>query len=119
MNLAPDINRVVAWLGSALHAAPITNAWLYGSFAHGLPTAKDVDVLVCYRSGWSAGAATWRRKVEALFAHEFTLPLHAIFLSADEFKSESSFIDVLLAHSHRVLPERVEESRGKSPISHR
>ncbi|WP_133155192.1 nucleotidyltransferase domain-containing protein [Kinneretia aquatilis] len=100
--MALDIDRVIAWLASALQAPQITDAWVYGSYAQGVPTANDVDVLVCYRSGWAAGAATWRREVEALFALEFTIPLHAIFLSADEIKNESSFIKMLLANSHQV-----------------
>lgn len=102
MSSTPAHSAVIAWLIQALDLAEITGVWLYGSFCHITTYAADVDVMVRFKRGWAEGAAKFRGKIEQEFEEEFALPLHAIFLSDDEFLIEADFLSVLLADSRHL-----------------
>lgn len=102
MNSTLASEAVSAWLLSTLEREEVTGAWLYGSFVRGATNLSDVDVIARFRRGWAGEAAKFRRTVEANFTQEFALPLHAIFLSEDEFSAEAEYLTVLLNESCRL-----------------
>jgi predicted nucleotidyltransferase len=108
------VDAVEAWLVNALSRSEVLAAWLYGSFTTRSANVGDVDVLVRYRTGWSVDAAKCRRRIEAQFYGEFSIPLHAIFLSEGEFEDESNFIEALLVSSRELQlgDHQVQQERG-------
>jgi predicted nucleotidyltransferase len=109
----PAAKLVHEWLRSNLSVPEVTGAWLYGSFVGAKSDVGDIDVLVRYRAGWSGSASKLRRQVERLFDETFSIPLHAIFLSEDEFEDEAPFIQVLLAQASEI-----SSLRGPNPQVH-
>ena len=99
MNLMPDVDRVIDWLLRALDLAEVTEVWLYGSFVRRAPGTQDVDVMVRFKDGWVDHAARLRRKIESDFEREFDLPMHAIFLSDNEFRAEAKHLAVVLSEA--------------------
>jgi predicted nucleotidyltransferase len=99
MSSTPDAKAIDKWLLGALCRPEITGVWLYGSYVRGSAAIGDVDILVRYQYGWSYGAAKLRRQLEVLFAGRFSVRLHMIFLSDEEFIAEADFVKVLLNES--------------------
>ncbi len=112
MNSTPDSDFVDKWLGIALRLPEITEAWLYGSFAQGSTFAGDVDILVRYQNGWSYEAAQYRRQIESKFGSDFSVPLHAIFLSEDEFRDEADLVGALLANGRCLITAETNTTRS-------
>jgi predicted nucleotidyltransferase len=99
-----EVSTLLKWFHDRTNTASIREAWIFGSIVAGNKNANDVDVFLLYHDGGAEAVPALKRRLQADFEDQFSLPLHLLCLSETESKETDTeaFLNEALSQAVRV-----------------